>query len=216
MRKIKFLSSAAVVLFVFILNGCVSLPTSPSSRFYMASSVSKEQPVEKFDILFGVIVAVGPVRIPAYQDRPQIVTKNDDGTLSFAQFDRWGEPLDSGISRLINEGLTSLLPSANFQILPYSYSAIPLDYQVIVEVIQLDSQLEKDMIFTAQWSIIDAKSRKLLLTKRTQLSEPINPHNYSGLSKALGVVCFSLSKEIAENLSLLSKQPKAVKERAAK
>jgi len=208
MKKNKILSSAAVILFIFILNGCVSLSASPAPRFYMASSVSKEQPVEKFDIITGVIVAVGPVRIPAYQDRPQIVTKNEDGTLSFAQFDRWGEPLDSGISRLINEGLVSLLPSANFQVFPYSYSAIPVDYQLIVEVVQLDSQLEKSMVFTAQWSIIDAKSKKLLLTKRSQFSESINPHNYFGLAKALGDLCFSLSREIAENLSMLSKQPK--------
>ncbi|MDO8662896.1 MAG: PqiC family protein [Candidatus Omnitrophota bacterium] len=210
MSKANFLSCAAVVLFVFLINGCVSIPSSPTPRFYMPGSITKEQSVEKFEIASGVIVAVGPIRIPAYQDRPQIVTRNKDGTLLFAQFERWGEPLDSGIARLINDDLASLLPAASFQVFPCNF-AIPLDYQVIVEVLQLDSELEKDMVFTGQWSIIDAKSRELLLTKRTRISKPINPHNYFGLAQALGDVCFSLSREIAENLSMLSKQPKSSK-----
>ncbi len=215
MRKVNFLLCAAVVLIGLILNGCVSVSSSPNPRFYMTSSISKEQAVEKFDIASGVIVAVGPIGIPEYQDRPQIVTRNKNGTLSFAQFDRWGEPLDSGIARLINDDLASLIPAASFQTFPCNF-AIPLDYQVIVEVTQLDSELEKDIVFSAQWSIIDAENRKLLLTKRSQFSEPINPHNYFGLSRALGAVCFSLSREIAENLSMLSKQPKSVKEAAQK
>lgn len=204
MRKSNLLFCAAVILPILVLNGCLSVPGSPNPRFYMPVSASSEQALEKFEITPGVIVAVGPIGIPAYLDRPQMVTKNKDGTFNFAQFDRWLEPLDSGLARLINEDLTRLLPQASFQLFPCSF-AIPLDYQVIVEVVKLDSELDKEMNFTAQWSIIEAKSRKLLLTKRSQFSQPINPHNYFGLSKALGSVCFSLSREIAQDLSGISK-----------
>lgn len=211
MRKISFLICAAIIFTGSALSGCVSVASSPNPRFYMPDSVSREEAVEKIDIAPGMIIAIGPVSIPEYLDRPQMVTKNKDGTLLFAQFDRWGEPLDSGIARLLNEGLASLLPQASFQLFPCNFT-IPLNYQVIVEIIQLESELNKDMALTAQWSIIDAKSRKLLLTRRSQVIKPIDPHNYSGLSKALGAACFSLSKEIAVNLSALSKLPKSVKE----
>ena len=201
----------ALILFVFVLSGCVSIPASPSPRFYMPASMTSEQAAEKLDIAPGVIVVVGPITIPGSQDRPQIVTRNKDGTLSFAQFDRWAEPLDSSLARLISNDLASLLPAASFQVFPCNF-AIPLDYQVVVEVVQLDSDLANGMLFTGQWSIIDAKNRKLLLTKRSLIIEPIDPQDYFGLSKALGAACFSLSREVAGNLCNLAKQRKPAKD----
>ncbi len=207
MKKVNLSNWPAAVLFALVLNGCVSLSNSPTPRFYMPAALEKSQTAQKFDIASGVIIAVGPIGIPEYLDRPQIVTKNKNGTLNFAQFDRWGEPLDSGLARLVSDDLAVMLPAANFQLFPCNF-AIPLDYQVVIDVIGLDSELDKDMAFTAQWSIIDAKSRKLLLTKRSEFSEPINPHNYFGLSKAVGTICAALSREIAENLSRIPKKPK--------
>ncbi len=205
MRRIESLFYAAAVLIIFMLSGCVSVSSSPVPRFYMASSIVKDQAAEKLDISPGVIIAVGPITIPEYQDRPQIVTKNKNGTLVFAQFDRWGEPLDSGLARLITDGLAVTLPEASLQVFPCNF-AIPVDYQVIVDVVQLDSELDKDMLLAAQWTIIDVKNKHMLFTKKSWFTEPINPHNYFGLTKALGGVCFSLSREIAENLAGLAKK----------
>lgn len=205
MRKTGLLFYVAAVLFIFILSGCISVSNSPVPRFYMTSSIARDQVAEKLDITPGVIIAVGPITIPEYQDRPQIVTKNKNGTLVFAQFDRWGEPLDSGLARLITDGLAAMLPAASLQVFPCDF-AIPLDYQVILDIVQLDSELDKNMLLAAQWTIIDAKNRRMLLTKRSWFTEPINPHDYFGLTKALGAACFSLSREIAEILAGLSKK----------
>ena len=210
MKKVNFVDCALIVLFILVFNGCVSVSNSPNPRFYMPSSMSKEEVTEKIDIASGIIVAVGPVVIPEYIDRPQIVTKNKNGTFNFAQFDRWTEPLDSSLTRLINDDLTILLPAASFQLFPCSL-AIPLDYQVIMDVTRLDSELDKDMTFIVQWSVIDAKNRKLLFTKRSQFTKPINPHNYFGVTKALSDACVSLSREIAENLVNISKKPELAK-----
>jgi len=65
------------------------------------------------------------------------------------------------------------------------------------------------MLLVVQWSIIDVKNKRMLLTKRSEFRQPVKPHNYSGLSGALSAACASLSKEIAANLSELSKKPKA-------
>ncbi|MFA4989861.1 MAG: PqiC family protein [Candidatus Omnitrophota bacterium] len=173
----------------------------------MLSPITQDQVTEKFDITPGVIVAVGPVNIPGYQDRPQIVTRDKNGMLKFAQFDRWGEDLDLALARRFTDNLTLILPGASFQIFPCNF-AIPLDYQVIVDIVQLDSELEKNMVLAAQWSIINAKNRKMLLTKRSQFIQPINPHNYHGLIQALNASCAALSSEIAGNLAELVNQAK--------
>ncbi|MFA5149774.1 MAG: PqiC family protein [Candidatus Omnitrophota bacterium] len=207
MRPNGFLCSVVAAFSIFMLSGCLSVGSSPSPRFYMLSSITKDQVTEKFDITPGLIVAVGPVNIPGYQDRPQIVTRDKNGMLKFAQFDRWGENLDFALAHQFTDNLTLMLPDASFQIFPCNF-AIPLDYQVIIDIIQLDSELDKNMLLVAQWSIIHAKSREMLLTKRSQFIQPINPHDYHGLIQALNVSCAALSSEIAGNLAKLANQAK--------
>lgn len=207
MKNIKFLSCAGVALFSCIFCGCISVAGTPNSRFYMPDPVDSGKTLETLDSASEMIVMIGTIKIPRHLDRPQIVTRNKDGTVSFAQFDRWAEPLDASFTRLIRDDLASLLPAANFQGFPCNF-AIPLDYQVVVDVVQLDIELQKDMALVAQWSIIDSKSRKMVMTRRSQFSEPVDPHNYFGASKALSGVCASLSKEIGENLLSISKLPK--------
>lgn len=202
MREARFLLAA--VLFALAFSGCVSVSESPSPRYYMPASLARGEEAPKFEIAPGMIIAVGPVKIPEYQDRPQIVTKNKSGTLDFAQFDRWAEPLDDALARMISDDLAIMLPGADFQLFPCSFS-IPLDYQVIVDVLGIESELSGDLTLTAQWSVIDRKNKRMLMTKRSEFSRSVDPHNYSGLSRALGAVCAALSKEIAENLSTLSK-----------
>ncbi|MBL7151884.1 MAG: membrane integrity-associated transporter subunit PqiC [Candidatus Omnitrophica bacterium] len=194
-------------LLIFVLSGCVSAGSTPNARFYMLKPLGEEEVTQKFDIPSGIIIVVGPVKIPQYLDRPQMVTRDEEGMMNIAQLERWGEPLDSGIARLIIEDLNLILPGANFEVFPCNF-AIPLDYQVIAGVMQLDSNLQKDLVFVAQWSIIDADSRKMLFTKRSELVEPIDPHSYSGLADALSKAVASLSAEIGHNLSLLANRPK--------
>ena len=204
MRPTGGLGYAIIILFSLVCNGCLAVSNSPAPRFYTLRSIDNTKESKKFDITSKVIIGIGPIEIPEYQNRPQMVTRNEEGMLSFAQFERWGESLDAGLARLILENLTLMFPQAEFQIYPCNF-AIPLDYQVIVNVVQLESQLDKDVFLTAQWTIIDSKTKKMLLTKRSQIRQVINPHTYSGLTLALSRACALLSNEIAENLSKLLK-----------
>lgn len=208
MRQAGFLCYAIVILFSLVFSGCLSVPNSPVPKFYTLHSTGSLGENKLLDITSKVIIGIGPVEIPEYQNRPQIVTRDKDGMLTFAQFERWGESLDSGLERLILESLTAMFPQANFQTFPCNFS-IPLDYQVIVNVVQLESRLDKDIFFATQWTIIDSKTKEMLLTKRSQIRQAINPHTYSGLALALSRACTLLSGEIAENLAKLTEKSKA-------
>ncbi|MDD5691330.1 MAG: PqiC family protein [Candidatus Omnitrophica bacterium] len=213
MRRLRFFcfSVTACGLLMFFLSGCISAGSSINPRFYMLKQLEDNEVVQKFNLPSGIITVIGPVAIPQYLDRPQMVTQEDKGMIDIAQFDRWGESLDAGIARLIIEDLNLMLPGGTFEVFPCNF-AIPLNYQVIVGVIQLDCNLKKELSLVAQWSIIDANTRKMLLTKRSDLVQAINPHNYPGLAKALSRAVSSLSAEIAQNLSILANQPKKIRQ----
>jgi uncharacterized lipoprotein YmbA len=209
MKPIRFLYLVLLVLLSSFASGCLSVASSPVPRFYtLRSTDNLANNASKFNIDPGLIIGVGPVEIPVYQNRPQIVTRNKDGMLTFAQFERWGEALDSGLERLILENLAAMLPQAEFQIFPCNFD-IPLDYQVIISVIRLESQLDAEMFLSVQWTLVDSKTKEMLLTKRSQIRQAINPHTYSGLAQTLSKVCSLLSIEIAEKLSELSVKSKA-------
>jgi uncharacterized lipoprotein YmbA len=204
MKQSTSLCGAVIILFSFVFGGCISISNSPVPKFYTLRLIDNAGESRKFDIASKAIIGIGPIDIPEYQNRPHMVTQDKDGMLKFAQFERWGESLDSGLARLILENLTLMLPSAEFQIFPCNF-AIPLDYQIIINVVQLESQLDKEVSLVTQWTIVDAKTKKMLLTKRSQIRQAINPHTYSGLAQALSRACSLLSSEIAENLAKLSK-----------
>ncbi|MFA4988085.1 MAG: PqiC family protein [Candidatus Omnitrophota bacterium] len=195
-------------LILFVLSGCICAGSSPSPRFYMLKCMKDDGSAQKFDMPAGVITSVGPVNIPQYLDRPQIVTVDGRGLMGISQFDRWSESLDSEIARAINLNLSRMLPGGVFELFPCNF-AIPLNYQLIVEVMRLEADLKNELLFVAQWSIIDADAKKMVFTRRSEFTRPVNPHNYSGLADALSGAVEDLSAEIAKDLSSLAKKPKA-------
>ena len=187
------------------LGGCISLPNSPISptpRFYMLSATGDHQISKKIDITSDLLVGIGPVKIPEYLNRPQMVTLSKEKMLQFAQFDRWGEPLDLGVARLIREDLTAMLSGAKLTLYPWNPLMV-VKYQVVVEVVQLNSELDRDMFLVAQWTIIDVQNSKVMMIKKSKFRRPIMPQNYSGLVQTLSHECASLSGQIADTLGTL-------------
>jgi uncharacterized lipoprotein YmbA len=86
----RYCTVTSVVCLALALIGCMSVPNSPTPRFYMLQAVNENQVSKKTNIASDVVIGVGPVKIPEYQDRPQIVTQDKEEMLKFAQFDRWG------------------------------------------------------------------------------------------------------------------------------
>jgi len=151
-----------MICLVLVSSGCISLPNSPISptpRFYMLSALNENRVSKKINIAPGVLIGVGPVKVPEYLNRPQMVTMNSQGVLKFDEFDRWGESLDQGLARLIREDLTRMLPAAKLTLYPWNPS-MGVKYQVTIEVVQLDSQLDGDMHLVVQWVIIDTQLSK--------------------------------------------------------
>jgi uncharacterized lipoprotein YmbA len=198
------------VFLLLLLPGCISVSSSPSSRFYALQPMKETGGAALPDAggLDNAIVGTGPVTLPEYYNRPQIVTNNSDDTVIFAQFDRWAEPLNKAMARVIARNFSIVLPKINTEVFPWN-SAIPVKYQVIMEVIQLDCRLDAEVVLCVQWSILDAQEKKMLLSKRSEYRKTVGKGNYAGLAGAISAICESLSRDIAQALTGLEKQAPA-------
>ena len=201
-NKIKLCFGLTGACLALIVSGCLSIPNSPTPRFYALSAVDETQVSKKINIASNLLIGVDPVKIPEYQNRPQMVTISKGKMIQFAQFDRWGESLDLGLARLIREDLAVMLPRAKLISYPWDPS-IAVKYQVTAEVVQLDSELDKDMFLVVQLTVIDVQNSKTIIIKRSEFRTAIVPQNYSGLAKTLSTACASLSGQIAQALGTL-------------
>ncbi|MFH1692500.1 MAG: PqiC family protein [Candidatus Omnitrophota bacterium] len=208
MKQVSLRFGCVLIFICLSLGGCISISNTPSPRFYSLIALDKGQAVKQYHVPAGFTIGVGPVKIPEFLNRPQIVTMNKKRMLEFAEFDRWGEGLDFAFVRLMNEDLTLMMPDATIEMYPWNLN-IAITYQVVVNVIALESRLDQDMLLIVQWTIIDQKNKKAIFTKRSELRQVIEPHSYLGLVKSLSAACAVLSEEVAAELSLLAAEYQA-------
>ena len=105
-----------IAALALVLTGCSS--TSPS-RFFVLTSQDR---LVAGHLQSDVSIGVGPIVLPHYLDRPQIVTRTGQNELRLAEFDRWAEPLTENVSRVLTEDLCKLLETEQVSIVPFRCS----------------------------------------------------------------------------------------------
>ena len=132
----------------------------------------------------GMAIGIGPVTLPKYLDRPQIVTFTSPYALNVAEFDRWAEPLESTFVRVLAENLALLLPTARVVVSPWPGST-PLDYQVTVEVSDFSGQLGGESSLMARWSLFRGEGQEALVSRRSRFKAPAGAPGYEAMVAAM-------------------------------
>lgn len=195
--KILFL-----VISLFIITGCAS--TEPS-RYYLLSPISSAPESNKLSDPPCVGLIVGPVRLPEYTNRPQIVTRSSQNELSRAQFDLWAEPLSDTFSRVLAENLTRLVCTKSVSLFLWNTSA-PVDYRVIMEVMKMDGTLGKEAVLEAWWSIVSGKDSKVLASRQSKFAEAVTSPSYEAFVQAHSRALEALSRDVAQGITKLVKK----------
>jgi hypothetical protein len=145
---------------------------------------------------------VGPVHLPEYLDRPEIVTRITPNELKLAELDIWAEPLQVNFTRVLVENISRLLSAEPVAVFPWGASP-QIDFQVDIEVIRLDGDLAGKAFLTAQWSILNPSNKTILISKKSQYTEPVDGTDYSALVAAQSRMTGALSHDIAEAIKTL-------------
>ena len=98
-----------------------------------------------------ISILVGPITLPDYLDRTQIVTVAGKHVLALDEFSRWAESLQEGFYRVLLEDLSSLLNTPEVYAHDRSGS-ISADYQVVIDVTRFDSVQGEEALLTAFWT----------------------------------------------------------------
>jgi uncharacterized lipoprotein YmbA len=186
------------------LIGCAIGGRTPPSRFYLLSSLAasgSESPAATG--ARPIAIGIGPVEISHYLDRPQIATRLSRNELRLAEFDKWAEPMQDNITRVLAENLAVLLRAQPVTIFAWRGSLLAVDYRVQVDVIRMDGALGGDATLMARWLILEKDDRKVLLNRKSTFEEPTGTRDYEALVAAMSRAIASLSEEIAGDIKSL-------------
>jgi uncharacterized protein len=179
-----------------MVGGCASQP----SRFYLLSALpNTETAALATSGEQATTIGVGPVTLPRYLDRPQIITRTSPYELKLAEFDRWAESLDTNFTRVLAENLALLIPTARVAVMPWP-RATTIDYQIIVDVTHFLSQVGGESLLIADWILFKGEGQQVLLTEKSRVSAPAGGQDYAAMVAAMSQAVASLSREIATGI----------------
>ena len=99
-----------------ILSGCIHKERKPISFYRLTAyiDINAKKPVLGLERSKNVMIGLGPIHIPEYLDRPQMVIAVTDHQYRLSEDHRWAESLDQNISlALSTDTILVLLFSIN-------------------------------------------------------------------------------------------------------
>jgi len=195
-----------LLLVGLISAGCISLDAKPDpSRFFALASLPQIKERNSPPGTDALTLGIGPVKIPGYLDRQQLVTRVSQNRFAVAENDRWAEPLDENFSRVLSQNLSILLQTDRIVAYPWERSQQPA-YQVQVEVLRFEPNAEQLVELWARWSIIDS-TKKTISSRESYLTHPARDKSTEASVAAMSDVVGGLSKEIAADIRALISGP---------
>ena len=188
MRPILGLILAAVLLAA----GCGS---TPSSDYYLLNSPVSEVPAGTEPSL-----GIGPITIPEYLNRNSMVFLEGDNALHIASYDRWAEPLEDGIQRVMAMNLASMLDTQNVRAFPWAKSRAP-EYGVRLRIAGLDAGGGKATL-VAEWVLLNEEATSDVTRRLSRLETTLPSGDIEGFavaaaySELLHQLCEEIAKEI--------------------
>lgn len=182
------------------LAGCGS---SPPVRYFALQSTSDRYQQESGE---AAVLSLGPLRLPDYLDRSQLVTRGAGAEILVDGQSRWAEPLDQAIHRVVARTVDALV--ADLAVVAYpTTSMVHEDYRLVGKIDRFEADAGGLAVLEIQWGIGDRDANPLVSTRRSRYSKQAMRSGDPGaiveaLSDTLAQYSRDIAKEINEALAL--------------
>jgi uncharacterized protein len=128
-----------------LVGGCTILPPREDLTRSFVLSPAEESGAGPADL-----VVLGPLRLPDYLLRPEIVTRTGSNELLPSARDRWAEPLDRGVLRVLRQDLTARLGGT--RVVAYAADASArIDQMVEIEITAFEADASGRVRLQGRW-----------------------------------------------------------------
>lgn len=180
-----------------LLAGCVH--SSPPSRFYTLQADVPAADAGTVEIGNGW-VGVGPIGLPSYLDRPQIVTRGEGHRLMVHEFDRWAEPLKARVLTVLMENVVMLSDSK--RVTPYPWPAeFRPDRRVAGEIAAFGAAPSGEVVLRVRWVVQAPGKAEEAAVQTGEYREDAAPGDFDAMVGAMSKALARWSQDIATALA---------------
>lgn len=196
--------STMLIAATALLAGCAG---TPPTKFYTLNAVAaNDVTLPTRATKQALAIGVGPVELPRYLDRPQIVTRASGNEFDVAEFDQWAEPLKDNFSRVLAENLSLMLATDRVIVFPWK-RAHKIDYQVTVDVTRFIGTAGGTSSLVARWRVLSGDGKQELLVRRSEFSETASTQDYEATVGAMNATLEELSRQIVAGVRSVARIP---------
>jgi len=185
---------------VFLILSCAK--SSKPVEYYMLDAsvgIENNQTLKGDE---GPVIGLGPIRLPEYLDRFQMVVAVSENKYKLIDGHRWAEKLDQNISLALFKTLP--LQLGTDRMIRYPWPQRPgVDFQVKIDILELNIDQNGQSQLVAQWSI---KSKdETIFNKRSTFTAQASTTDIDKMVQAQSECLTQLGQEIVTNLKPLIK-----------
>lgn len=189
-------SMTLCVLAPLLLVACGS---SPPVRYFSLSPMDSAMGQDPDD---SVTLALGPLRMPDYLNRSQMVTRDSGAEIQVDEFSRWAEPLNQAMHRVVSTDVDMLLDGVIVIAFPYDSMIRPqVDYRLLGDVIRFDADQSGRVVLELQWTIADTDSEVAVPIHRSRYeARATTAGDPAAVALAMNNALASFSRDIASEM----------------
>jgi uncharacterized lipoprotein YmbA len=188
-----------IVVLTILLSGCMS--NSNPMQFYMLNADSGVASAARVSSSAqGPVIGLGPIRIPEYLNRPQMIVAITDNQYQLSEYHRWAERLDQNISLALFKALPRQLGTDRIVRYPWPQRQL-VDYQVGIDILEFNVDASGQSRLIAQWFV--KPKDKPAIDKRSEYRFPASTTDHAVMVKAQSQCLTKLGEEISATLRQL-------------
>jgi uncharacterized lipoprotein YmbA len=189
---------------VVLAAGCFAAHPDPT-RFYVLTPMASEEGVAPAAASTPVVLGLGPITLPRYLDRSELVYRVGANEVRPAGFDRWAEPLHLQIARTLAEDLTVLGVVTRVVHHPW-YRSRNQDIVLELDVQRFERDTANQAVIEARWRLRCPGAPGVLHGDDATLVDPAVTTDAAATAEALSRQLAELSRRIAATIQA---QPRA-------
>jgi len=168
MKGVSFMvgSARSVLLSVcalFMFSACSS---SSPVRYFSLNPIDAEFRPDPDD---AVMLGLGPIRMPDYLNRSQIVTRGADAEMQVDEFSRWSEPLTTSLLRIVSADVDNLLQGVVVVVFPYEpFVRDQVNYRLVGDINRFEADHLGRIVLEIQWGVANTDGEIVVPVRRNR------------------------------------------------
>jgi uncharacterized lipoprotein YmbA len=184
-----------LVVAAVLLSGCGTV-TGPAAFYRLTALPPAARTGDAANAPSTPRLLIGPVEVPDYLDRPQLVTRSGIHELSVDEFNRWGGSLREELLLALTLNLASLL-GPGMVAGNGAGAAFEDALQLRVDLLRLEGSDNGEVELLARWTLLEDGGRRAILSRRTRVTAPVSGAGPTSLVAAYSEAVALFSKELA-------------------